>query len=58
MNIRRILMLNGFPCTYLLKENSRSHRSDEPETKTKSVAFIVLPYVCGINEKLKGCRMN
>ena len=44
-------MLNGFPQTYLLKENSHSYQSDEPETK--SVAFIVLLYVCEISEKIK-----
>ena len=51
MNFRRVLMLNGFSRTYLLKENSRSHRSDGSETKT--VAFIVLPYVCGVSEKIQ-----
>ena len=51
MNIRQILILNGFPQTYLLKENSRSLWSDKPETK--SVAFIVVPYICGISEKIK-----
>ena len=47
-------MLNGFPQTYLLKENSRSHWSDKPETK--SIAFIVLSYVCRRSEKIK--RLN
>ena len=50
MNIRRILMHNGFPQTNLLKKNSSSLRSHEPETK--SVAFIVLSYICGIREKI------
>ena len=51
MNIREILMLNSFPRTYLIKENLRSRWSDKHETK--SVSFIVLPYVCGISEKIQ-----
>ena len=50
MNIRRILMLNGFQI-YLPKKNSRLLWSDEPDTK--SVAFIVVPYISVIGEKIK-----
>ena len=49
MNIRQISMHNDFPQTNLLKKNSRSLRFDEPATK--SVAFVILLYICGISEK-------
>ena len=51
MNIRQILRLNGFHQIYLPKENSRSLWSDKPDTK--SVAFVIVPYICGISEKIK-----
>ena len=42
-------MLNDFSRTCSKnKENPHSDRYDK--TKTKSVTFTVLPYVCGINE--------
>ena len=53
MIIRRILLFNCFPRTYLLKENSRPNLSDKPENKYMYVAFVVLPHVREIKEKIQ-----